>query len=322
MKYLIRLLCFLIGLLIIFIMAIASNSNWLNACEEYIPSPYRYGDLYFLSNMPGFKIKRPPKPQAEHISHNGNTTLTIIGDSYVAGTDSSFFSSESYRFINWDEIPFNIPALDVNKKNIIVIESAERYVWWRLIKNNLLNISVNMPQTHAANIELAAESNLQYMLTYFDWEFTFKELKTRIYLYCFDKFPPMVAKPDGSGRLYLSETVDPNNQSSSFRHIDEAEIYSIVQNLNTVQEQLLGLGFNEVYIAIIPNPSSLYKKSAFPYNHLIERIQKHSEIKFKCIDVYSLFKKETKSLYHINDSHWNDFGKTIWLSKLNSAIGQ
>ena len=321
MKLFLKLISFTIGCCIIVILAVAGNSKWLDASAKYIPSPYRYGDLYLLSSMPGYKIKIQSTIKSPVTTQNKNTTLTLIGDSYSDKFDSTLFNSGSYHFIHWDNIPDTIPALDGNKKNILIIETTERSVRWRFTKNNLLTIGKKMePTTQVSDIELSAEVNLQYMLTHLDWELPFKELKASIYLKYFDKFNEMVSKPDGSGRLYLNETLDPGNSFSSFNPVDDTEIKSLVENLDATSAQLSALGFDEVYVSIIPNAASIYKRSDLPYNHLIERIQQHPEVKFKYIDVYGSFKKEKNSVFLCNDSHWNDLGKMIWLIKTNNLL--
>lgn len=319
MKIFFKTISLTLGCCIIILLAIASNSRWFNASAKYIPSPYRYGDLYLLSSMPGYKIKNHSKLKPPFSTRNKNTTLTVIGDSYTEHFDSSLFNFYSYHFIHWDKLPDTIPVLDSTKRNILIIESTERYVRWRFKMNNLLSIGKKKQQVREEPaLQLAAETNLQYMLTHLDWELPFKELKTSIYLNYFDKFSTMVSKPDGTGRLYLNETIDPQNSSSSFNPVDDVEIKIIVENINKLCEQLSNLCFDEVYVSIIPNAASIYKKSDIPYNHLLERIQQHPGAKFKFINVYEDFKQEKKSVFHCNDSHWNALGQMIWLKKINN----
>lgn len=322
MKIAIKIISFLAGCFIILVLAVASNSDWLSKASKYIPSPYRYGDLYMLSRAPGYKIAIQPKIMLPAGEKDANKTLLIIGDSYTDNFDSTLFIAGSYSFIHWNRLPDTIPPLDKDKKNVVIIESTERSVRWRLKQSNLLVTGSKMPKgKEAPETELMAETNLQYMLTHFDWQMPFQELKTHIYLNYFDKFSAMVAKPDGSGRLYLSETVDPANVNSSFNPVNDEEIKSIVENLNKINDELYALGFDEVYISIIPNAASIYK-NARSYNHLIERIQEHPEAKFRFIDVYDAFREQKLPVFYPNDSHWNPVGKAIWISKVNQVISE
>src|ERR1019366_3251059 len=320
MKTLLKLISFIGGCLIVIVIAVASNSAWMNACEQYIPSPYRYGDLYLLSNMPGYKIKIQTKIKSPIITQNENTTLTVIGDSYTVNLNSSFFNAGTYHFIHWDKIPDTIAPLDHTKKNIAIIESTERNIRWIFTKNNLLAIGKKSKQVIESHIDLSAENNLQYMLTNLDWELPFKEFKTYIHLKYFDKLSTMVTQAHGTGRLYLNETIDPKNSSSSFNPVENKEVASLVENLNKISKELSELGFNEVYISMIPNSASIYKKSHPQYNHLIERIQQYPEVKFKFINVYEPFKHEKNSVFECNDSHWNALGKQIWVFKINQLL--
>lgn len=321
MKPVLKILAFLLGCMFVFLLVTGSSSNMLSKFEAYVPNPYRFGDLYMLSNMPGYRIKNSNlvKPIIKH--KNQLTTLTIIGDSYTQHFDSSFFTSGSYNYIHWNAIPDTI-SIDKHKKNILIIESAERYIRWRLIKNPLLTIGLKSKthNTESNTVKLLAEQNLQYMLTNFDWELPFKELKTTIHLNLFDRFSKTVAKPDGSGRLFLSETVDMDNTASSFINIPDTEVKDIVSNLNSLNRQLTQLGFDEVYISIIPNAATIYKHSDFPYNKLIERIQNDSTAHFKFIELLKPFKEQPYSVFLCNDSHWNELGKMIWLKRVNTII--
>lgn len=323
MKTLLKIISFTLGCFIIFLMAIASNSKWIGACEKYFPNPYRYGDLYLASSMPGFRSKGEPDLIPPNRPKNKNITLTVIGDSYVDGFSADFFAAD-YRCFTWSEIPRKIPPLDPGKRNILIIECTERNVRWRFLSTDILSIGTNPEPAEegAANIELAAEDNLQFMLTHLEWQLPFKELKTSIYLNYFDKFSPMVDKPDGSGRLYLKETVDPESGASAFNPVSDDEIKKIVAGLNQICSEHRALGFDEIYVSLIPNTSSIYKKTNLPYNHLIERIEESPEAEFECIDVYKTFITKKKSLYHINDTHWNSSGKAIWLEKVDSVLNK
>jgi hypothetical protein len=305
----------------VFLLAIGSSPALMEKFEAHFPTP-TYGDLYMLSNMPGYRIKNDKKVKPIITHNDSEATLTIIGDSYTQHFDSSYFNVNDYRFIHWNNIPATVPAIDKNKKNILIIESAERFIRWRFTKNKLVSIRSknSVPNAESEPINLLAENNLQYLFTNYNWELSFKELKTAINLNAFDKFSPMVQKPDGSGRLYLSETIQPDNNASSFIKIPDAEIKDLVTNLNTVSNELKKIGFDEVYISIIPNAATIYKSSDLPYNQLIERIQTNPTVQFKFIELLQPFKKEQHSVFLCNDSHWNELGKMIWLIQVNTII--
>ena len=321
MKRILKIIAFLVGCMFVFLLAIGSSSALMTKFESCFPNPYRYGDLYMLSNTPGFRIKHSPIVKPIITNKKTETALTIIGDSYTQHFDSSFFSSGTYNYIHWNAIPDTV-TLDSNKINILIIESAERYIRWRFIKKTLLSIGTNnTKQSSEPNvIKLSAEENLQFMLNNFDWELSFKELKTNIQLTLFDRFSKTVAKPNGSGRLFLSETTDPENTASSFIQIPDSEIKELVSNLNAVTNQLKEIGFDKVYISIIPNAVTIYNTENLPYNQLIPRIQNDTNVHFKFIDLLQPFTKEQHAVFLCNDSHWNELGKMIWLKQVNSII--
>jgi hypothetical protein len=323
MKLFFKLAFFLFGCLIIFIMAIASNSDWFDKYEHCFPSAVRYGDLYFQTNTPGYAAEsKRVKPILT--SKNSKTTLTIVGDSYTQGFDSLDFSAGTYHFIHWNSLQDTLPALDSNKRNIIIIETSERFIRQRFVNHNHLYVekeSNAKARKTTTEIKLLAENNLQYLLTYFDWQLPFKEQKSSIYLHWFDRFSPLVTKPDSSGRLYLKETIDPELLSSSFNSVSDAEIQNLVKDLNTINNELYRIGFDEVYMSFIPNPASIYKtNNPIPYNRLIERIQKNPSVLFKTIDVLAVFQKQKTAVFKFNDSHWNELGKMIWILKVNQYI--
>jgi len=276
-----------------------------------------------LSNMPGYRVKKTKEVKPKITHQNKETTLTIIGDSYTQHFDSDCFSSGDYHFIHWDAIPDTVASLDSTKKNILIVESTERYIRWRFTKNHLMTVGTKAPVSiskESPPTNLLAEKNLQYLLNNFDWQLPFKELKTLINLHVFNKFSLMVARPDASGRLYLSETVEPNHHSSSFVNVPDTEIKDMVTNLNTISKELKQIGFDDVYISIIPNAASIYKTNYLPYNHLIERIQNDSAVHFKFIELYKPFIQQQHSVFLCNDSHWNELGKMIWLLQVNAII--
>ncbi|MCW3084867.1 MAG: hypothetical protein JWP12_2233 [Bacteroidetes bacterium] len=324
MKTILKIVSFCTGCFFVFLLAIGSYSAWFEEVQHHVPSPYKYGDLYLLSNLKGYRVDvKSQKLPAPAYQKQKNTALTIIGDSYLASLDSSYFNAGKYTFIHWNSIPDTIQALDKSKKNILIVESTERYIRWRFIKDQLLTINNNRYlKTEAPEIKLMAEDNLQYMLTHFGWEAPFKELKTRIYLNEFNRYTDMVTRPDSSGRLYLNETVDPKNSASSFAEVPDSEVENMVQNLNKVSAQLMQCGFDEVCFSIIPNAASVYKNWEKPYNHLIERIENHPKTQFKFIDIYTELKQEKNSVFYFNDSHWNHLGVMHWIIKANKQLNK
>lgn len=322
MKLIIKIFSFLFGCYIIYIIVIASHSKWFESFCNNMPSPYRNGDLYLFSNMPGYRMPLNRKMVRTPVKfHENNISLTIVGDSYMRDFDSASFFPYDYRFIHWNNVPDTIQPLDNTKTNILIIETAERYCRWRLSKENIIFIGEKKQlKTEKNEIKLNAEDNLQYIVTSQDWVLPFKELKTYIYLNCFDKFDERVAKPDGKGRLYLEETINSEKNTSSYNYVSEIEIDSIVNKINIMSNNAQKIGYKKVYISIIPNASSLYLPINLPYNHLIERIQNNKNLKVPFIDAYGILKKQKVPVFYNNDSHWNMDGQIVWLANTMSII--
>ena len=78
------------------------------------------------------------------------------------------------------------------------------------------------------------------------------------------------------------------------------------------------MGFDEVYLSIIPNKTSLLIKNDKNYNRLIERVENHPRLKIPVISVWNEF--TSKNYYQKGDSHWNCAGQKIWVDKVNEKL--
>jgi len=319
-KKIAKIFAFITGLLIIAIMFIVSYSKWFNEATLFIPSPYRYGDLYYFSNMPGFRSKTIDHKKNKFVNPVSNIRLTIIGDSYMNGITKENFKTQEYDALDWGYIPDTIPQIDTSKTNILILETTERYARWRLRRRYLIYLGNKNNSVPKHEIKLNAEDNLQYLLTNFDMMNRVKEIKSYMYLALFNRFDSRIAKPNGAERLYLNETIDENLITSSYSHIDDAEIDEIVKNLTLVKGDALYQGYDEVYFSIIPNAASIYNYNQKKYNHLIERIHNHDSLKMKFINAYQLLSESKNNVFHYSDSHWNTLGSQLWLDEVNNTI--
>jgi len=319
-KRTIQIFALISGISIIVVMAAVSYSKWFNNVIAIVPSPYRYGDLYFFSNHPKFRINTSNQAKINKVKSQSNIRLTIIGDSYLNGISKENLIAKNFDHIDWDYVPDTIPSFQSGKKNILVIETTERYARWRLKIRNLVGIGEKYIPPINHEIKLNAEDNIQFLLTNFDFLLNLKEIKSLIYLKLFNRYDSRIAKPNGAERLYLNETIEESLTSSSYSSISEEEISEIVNNLNMVQQDVLKLGFEEVYLSIIPNAASIYNYNGKKYNHLIERIQQHPNLKMTCINAYQLLSAPKDNVFHYSDSHWNSFGQQLWIDEINKTI--
>ncbi|GAB3961744.1 hypothetical protein GCM10028805_61320 [Spirosoma harenae] len=109
-------------------------------------------------------------------------------------------------------------------------------------------------------------------------------------------------------------------QNSSFSELSDDEVDTLVTNINLTADHYRQLGFDEVFLSIIPNKASILETDRNDYNHLIERIQNNSHLKVQTINTYEAFKQSPKSPYLKGDTHWNLEGRAIWLNLVRSKL--
>ena len=82
----------------------------------------------------------------------------------------------------------------------------------------------------------------------------------------------------------------------------------------------MNMGFDYVYLSLIPNPVSVIEPEFSSYNMLIEKIQNNKELLLPYVDIFNVIKKDPKRYYYKTDSHWNYEGFELWLSYLNKEL--
>jgi len=320
MKRVVQIGAFILGFNLIVIIGMMSYSAGFNWAAESIPPLYRYGDLYFFSKLPGFRINTSNQVKLKQVKPLHMVRLTVIGDSYLDGLSNHNFRCQKLDHLDWGYLPDTIQQIDTNNVNILIIETTERYARWRLRMRYLTAFGKKYTPPIQDEIKLNAEDNLQFQLTNFDFLLVFKEIKAQLYLNLFNRFDNRIAQPNGSNRLYLNETIDKHLNSSSYAKIDNKEINEMVNGINLIVGDALYQGFDAVYFSIIPNTASIYNYNGMKYNHLIERVQNHPNLKMPFIDAFSLLLKSKNIVFHRSDSHWNSLGQQLWLDEVNKTI--
>jgi hypothetical protein len=292
---------------------------------------YRYGDLYRMSNLAQFKssLKECPVPQNPSA---GYTSLMIMGDSFTEKEliEKNHFVglSNYYRYFITDSIKVK---LDTSKRNVLIIETVERHFRERFRKVfTNLEVIENQLVLEKTNKKSLNEWLLNY-LTYnaerhesilfsSDFFLTFKEWKAWLNLKLFNRIDEKVILSKDKKHLLYHLDGQSSGINSCFDRISEEEINLIVDNLNKSYQYYKNAGFDEVYLSIIPNKTSILGTDLGEYNHLIERIQKHSALEMPFFDIYTPFHNSKKVLYEKGDTHWNCEGKQIWLDLVNSKL--
>ena len=299
---------------------------------EIIPDDYRYGDLYRLSNLVEFKDPGKKCPSLPIEQTTRKIALYLIGDSFTEKQriDSSDFAVTHYQWAHWGE---NLHLkLDTSFTNIILLESVERNVRphfgtpiANIIPDTATFISHPadgrfMHQLDRLFASDGVEDRLNTILFQFDPMLKFREIKSRINQRFFDRTDPKVTlSGDGSTLAYYEDT-DSTLINSSYNYVADTEIDSLVTVINFDKDFLKDLGFDEVWFSIIPNKATILMPNYGVYNHILDRIYRHPELKVPSIGVLENFRQMQQSAYRKGDSHWSCSGQRIWLEKVNRHI--
>lgn len=305
-------------------------AKWL--FENHITKDdYRYGDLYRLSNLAQFRV--PVETcVATKITKTPNVSLILLGDSFTekGRIDSSNFKASNYqRFFITDT---SFTKLDTTQKNILIIETVERHFRERFAKPyKNLQLTDNQKVRSKIQQETFLQKALAYEVSYnterhetllfsSDFFLTFKEWKAWLNWKLFGKIDEkVILSKDGKHILYYLDA-QPSGITSSFDKISDTEINILVQNVNSTYNYYKNLGFDEVYLSIIPNKTSILAPDLGQYNHLIERIQHSNALMMPYLDVYTPIKNSKVLLYDTGDTHWNCQGKQIWIDNVNHKL--
>lgn len=308
---------------------------------------YRYGDLYRLSNLAQFKqtTETCPKKFARNHSKN-NTALYIIGDSFTEKEriNADDFNTNGYVRIHWND-SLHI-SLDTTKRNILVLQTVERHfrehfavpVHQFTIKNERHSAleaqkesEVQKSNIQASDFFLAmykdteqvlkeSEESLASFLFSADIFLFLKEWKAALNLNWFGRHNDQVAlSPDKKNILFCWDT-DSTRITSSFNYFPNSELQNLIRQVNQTRAYYKKQGFDEVYLSIIPNKTSIVAPEMGQYNHLVERVQQHSLLKTPFIDTWTPFSQHRQEVYSLSDTHWNCKGQAMWLEAVNHYL--
>ncbi len=293
--------------------------------KDILKDDYRYGDLYRLSNLPQFKDPRTECP-TKRIAQKVDATLFLAGDSFTEEERINSGNFVSKEYVKAEVAKPNPPLKLVHGKKILVIETVERHLRERFTKvwQNWDIKEVIQEPDQKNFIEKLIDLKIPYVeeshqaaLFGFDFILKLKEWKALFNQKVLGKVDEKVTlSSDGKNILYFLDT-NPG-VSSNFDPIQDQEIELMVENINSTYDYYHKLGFDEVYLSIIPNKTSKYGQGLGEYNHLIERIEKHPKLKMPVISIFEEFQKG--DYYLKGDSHWNCAGQQIWVDKINEAV--
>lgn len=307
--------------------------RWLYR-TNVVADDYRNGDLYRLSALRQFKLAQPVCPPSNRASDSASTHLYLIGDSFSEPQrlSKSDFRVSYFRRVGWDNQ--QRIELDPTKRNILLIESVERHfrehfgrsVHEFVVEQDTARHPTPKPtlfqqislEIHWSDVEERLESALFSQ----DWAFWFKELKASLTLNWFDRANASVSLSKNHQYVFLnSDTNSKKPLNSSFAAVTDQEINALVDSANSVAGRYRKLGFDAVYLSVIPNKATILEKDRDDYNHLIERVQNNPRLTVPTINTYRAFKQSPISPYLKSDTHWNCEGRAIWIDLVRQKIG-
>lgn len=330
-------------------------SRQRNESEEWwgIHRGVKKGDLVSLAYLDYVKKFHGDEDYSFHppaYEGKDDINLYINGDSYTFKIPDSAFAGVNryeYAWVYNKHIRYN---LDTTKTNILILEHAERYVNIFYGGYDLLLIvydsargsvhdsfvqkvaTVDIPPDVDDHLEhLFHEAfrdwfnplinqNLEYNLFNYRFMSAPRLLKAAINYSLFNRASGDVVIAENGNHLYLKETVMPNSAGSSYYVIPDKEYGKRVEILNTLYQHYKAEGFDEVYLAPIPNPVTILEPEG--YNNLIPRLQNDPALEMKYIDIYTAFKNTDKQIYRPGDSHWNNNGMQLWIQAVNDTLSK
>lgn len=298
-----------------------------------IVDDYRFGDLYRMSALPQFKHPQPTCPPSNRDSDTARTHLYIIGDSFSEEQRLSRddFRVSYYQRGRWDRV--QRAQLDTTKRNLLLLETVERHFRDHFTQPvEVLTVDTDTNQTplprkpwyrrlyddlHRTDVEERLES----ALFSHDWAFWFKELKAALTLNWFDRTSTGVSLSRDYRHIFLHSDTDTSTVLSSYSRLTNEQVSTMVDSVNAMADRYRRLGFDGVYLSIIPNKASILEPNRGVYNHLIERIQTHPDLRVPTVNVYDVYKRTQPAPYLKSDTHWDCHGREIWLKLVRQRLG-
>lgn len=291
----------------------------------------RYGDLYSNCFLPGY-IDTTYIPLKKYDTTGGLTDLYILHDSYLADKISRYDFNGIGRLVTADYR--GTPAIidpDPSKYNILIIECSERTAFWRLSDTTTAFAQMTFhSQASASNntdepfdaylFNPNINQNLEFALYDYECFRPIRHFKAIVNFRLFNRLPHDVAVSSDERYLLLNETVDPSSPTSSFIPLDPLYVSYVVKCINRLRTYYSARGFDEVYFSVVPNPVSIIDPNRMPYNHKIQALEGHAELRVSSISVYDLFMRTRKRIYRRDDSHWNGNGLQLWVDEVNKRI--
>lgn len=296
----------------------------------FIGDDFRYGDLYRLSNLSGYRVP-VEKCDLPYKGPKASVALYLAGDSFTeeGRVNRNQYATDRYfrSFVADESVPLEL----VPGKKIMVIETVERHLRERFSEKPWRNWVVkpaagSVPASEPFSFRKLYDAVVDYELPYreemhesvlfsSDLILKIKELKADFNYRVFGRVDPKVGVLQDE--LVYDLDLAPGI-SSVYDPVQEEEITRIVKHANATRQYYQSLGFDEVYLSIIPNKSSLLIKDDEAYNHLVERVESHPDLQVPLISVWKAFTQ--RNYYQKGDSHWDCAGQKVWVDAVNEKL--
>jgi hypothetical protein len=325
---------------VVLVAAVGFVPSWQRvlARRNLIADQYHYGDLYNKTNIAQFKqydyttsdnldSTDLPATKAQGVH------LYTVGDSFT-NIDTVFYAAEKNTH-HWVGHEAKTIQLDPTKRNVLVIEIVERVLQERFRDHSwLLYAKQAYTNTHHRNTLPKPESwlktilntrfgtdlnsRLEFILFNNDVALAAKELKASLLMNWFDRAAGARLSNNQRYLFYDIET-DTTQTASSFRHLSNTDIDQVVAHLNRVTQYYRQMGFEEVYLTIVPNKVTVQEPTLGTYNHQIERIEQHPALQPTVVSLFGTVRQHP-DWYHLGDGHWNQQGRRYWMNKVNGLV--
>jgi hypothetical protein len=310
------------------------------AKQNLIADQYRYGDLYNKTNIAKFKqqdyletdglVAADLPAEKQHGVH-----LYTLGDSFT-NIDTAFYAAEKNTHIWVGNHGAKAIQLDTTKRNVLVIQIIERVLqerfrdkaWLMYATRAYFNRQHTAPvppktvswleKTLDARFGTDLNSRLEFILFNNDYALAAKELKASLLMNWFDRAAGARLSTNREHLFYDMEA-DTTGTLSSFRHLSNADIDKVVMHLNWVTQYYRQMGFEEVYLTLVPNKSTVQDPTLGTYNHQIERIEQHPALQPTVVSLINTVRQHP-DWYHLGDGHWNGHGRRYWMSQVNGLV--
>lgn len=277
-----------------------------------------------------YRLTRPPATTGKKVN------LYLHGDSHIIPIPDHYFNAaRSYHkgLRGEQEMHYH---LDTGQCNILIVEIAERFLREYFdVKGILSEVydTVSHPAARKKDSETAARfpddflaclfnrninSNIEYNLFNNDFVHPLRQWKATMTLYLFHRASGGVALTGDRRYLVLQETVARGHYQSSYAPLSNEDIDYTVSRINEVYDHYRQAGFDEIYLSVIPNPASIVQPAG--YNGLVPRVEQHPALRMRTIDVYADYERDRTHVYPYGDSHWNNYGFSIWMRKIDALL--